>query len=49
MVRSASVGDSGAARITGSRPAIAPIATAAASPPAQAVAGLQVEVSFCRA
>ena len=38
-VRRASVGDSRAARRAGSRPAIAPVATAAATPPAQAVVG----------
>src|SRR5262249_59992290 len=39
-VRRASVGDSRAARRAGSRPAIAPVATAAATPPAQAVVGM---------
>ncbi len=41
-VRSASVGERRAARIAGSRPAIAPIANAAASPPAQARVGITV-------
>ena len=41
-VRSASVGDRRAARSAGSKPATAPIAIAAASPPAQAETGTTI-------
>jgi hypothetical protein len=48
-VRSASVGESRAARRAGSKPAIAPIAIAAPMPPAQAVAGMTTAQPFAPA